>query len=49
MNLAVSAYEELSANCRVIAQSYRWDQIAAATIDQYRQMLGSLRQPVRFG
>jgi glycosyltransferase involved in cell wall biosynthesis len=45
MGLSVSRYEELSARCRAISQSYRWNEIASCTIRQYRDILDSLGQP----
>ncbi len=45
LSLSVPDYEKLSADCRALAQSYRWDEIARASITQYRIALESLGQP----
>jgi len=40
--LTASEYESLSADCLAIARSYRWDEIAHETIQEYRAALDSL-------
>ena len=42
LSLPVTEYEELSAECRAIAGSYRWSEIARDTVDQYSSALQSL-------
>lgn len=42
--LPLPQYEKLSAACRGIARQYRWCEIAAATVRQYREALESLGQ-----
>ena len=42
LSLSVPEYEKLSAECRTIAGSYRWNQIARDTLDQYAIALQSL-------
>ena len=45
--LPVAEYERLSIACREIARRYRWSEIAAETIEQYRQALNSLGEATR--
>jgi glycosyltransferase involved in cell wall biosynthesis len=42
--LPLPEYERLSRTCMAIARRYRWSEIAAETIHQYRAMLDSLGQ-----
>jgi len=42
LSLPVTEYEELSAECRAVAGSYRWSKIARDTVDQYSSALQSL-------
>ena len=42
LSLSLPAYESLSAECRAIAGNYRWEKIAADTLDQFRVALQSL-------
>lgn len=44
LSLPLSEYEALAANCRELAGRYRWDEIAASTIEKYRAALDSLGQ-----
>lgn len=44
LSLPLREYEKLSAECVAIARRYRWKEIAAATITQYRVALDSLGQ-----
>ncbi len=43
--LTAAEYENLSADCRAIAQNYRWDEIAHDTIQEYCAALDSLGAP----
>ena len=42
LSLPFTEYEQLSAECRAIAGSYRWSKIARDTLDQYSRALQSL-------
>ena len=42
LDLPLPEYSQLSEACREIARAYRWSEIAAATVRQYRQALESL-------
>jgi glycosyltransferase involved in cell wall biosynthesis len=45
--LPLAEYEKLSTACGEIARRYRWSEIAAETIQQYRQAINSLGQVTR--
>ena len=42
LSLSLAEYENLSAECRAIADNYRWSKIASDTIEQFRDALQSL-------
>ena len=44
LSLPLAEYEALAAECRALAGRYRWDEIAASTIEKYRAALASLGQ-----